>query len=330
MRRRVTIDDISRYTGLSRGTVSRAMNDRPDVSERTRARVLEACRALRYVPSRAARSLTTGRSDAVVALVGDLRAPFAVACLRGVLRQADRLRYAVYVTEQGDDPAGAQERIIELTGDRIDGLLVAGQVEGRLCAQLCEAAGQRPLVVCCRAEGVRCDTYLPDHPEAGRLVARCLLSHGRRHLLYLHRLGDAEAAERLAGFRRVCADAGITPTILAAADDTATVEQHVAGLREADGIAASDDRLAIAALWACARLGRTPGVEVLLLGQGNTPACEVLPWPLTSVDFGGEEIGQRAMETLVARINGRRVGAASVTHVAPRLMERATTGAARP
>ena len=53
--RKVTIEDISRDTGLSRGTVSRALNDRPDISTRTKQRVLETCRKLNYVPSFAAR-----------------------------------------------------------------------------------------------------------------------------------------------------------------------------------------------------------------------------------------------------------------------------------
>ncbi len=66
---RITIEDISRQTGLSRGTVSRALNDRPDISRQTKQRVLEACRKLNYLPSHAARSLATGRSFAVAVLV---------------------------------------------------------------------------------------------------------------------------------------------------------------------------------------------------------------------------------------------------------------------
>ena len=93
---KVTIEDISRSTGLSRGTVSRALNDRPDISAQTKQRVLEACLRLKYVPSHAARSLATGRRYAVAVLVDDLRTMFAgvvssrgyQSCARRALRRA--------------------------------------------------------------------------------------------------------------------------------------------------------------------------------------------------------------------------------------------------
>ena len=84
---KVTIDDISRETGLSRGTISRALNDRSDISDATKQRVMAACAKLHYTPSFAARSLATGRNLALAAVMGPLLewlAVFAVAAMLGV------------------------------------------------------------------------------------------------------------------------------------------------------------------------------------------------------------------------------------------------------
>jgi DNA-binding LacI/PurR family transcriptional regulator len=98
---KVTIEDISRDTGLSRGTVSRALNDRPDISPKTKQIVLESCRKLNYVPSHAARSLATGRNYAVAALVDNLESPFSAGFLRGAIDHARQAHYVVHVVELG-------------------------------------------------------------------------------------------------------------------------------------------------------------------------------------------------------------------------------------
>ncbi|RMF85876.1 MAG: LacI family transcriptional regulator, partial [Planctomycetota bacterium] len=86
---KVTIEDISRETGLSRGTVSRALNDRPDISAKTKRRVLEACRKLNYVPSYAARSLATGRRYAIAVIINSLTDPYDAEFARGVIAQGE-------------------------------------------------------------------------------------------------------------------------------------------------------------------------------------------------------------------------------------------------
>lgn len=322
---KVTIEDISRHTGLSRGTVSRALNDRPDISTRTKERVLEACRQLKYRPSHAARSLATGRSYAVAVVVDDLRSVFADAFLRGVLAQAARDCYAVHVSELGADPRAAINQLCAIASERIDSALLATALPPDGVRQLTAALENRPLVACAPIEGATCDVYQPDHVEAGRLVGRHILRDGSADVLYVHAGGAWGAPERLAGFHEICRENNLAPEQVTieipgeGRDRLAPVRDR---LRSVRAIAAGDDFLAVELMLLCAEAGRQPGRDITLVGQGNELVGARISPSLTTIDFCGEEVGRRAMDTAIQRIQKTRQDAAQHTRITPLLVVR--------
>jgi LacI family transcriptional regulator len=328
---KVTIEDISRYTGLSRGTVSRALNDRPDISQQTKQRVLEACQQLHYVPSHAARSLATGRRYAVAVLVDDLRCGYASSFLRGVIGRARRERYAVHVSELAPEPEEALAHLQTLLNERVDALLLATPLRPELVGRLAEIAGERPTVSSAAVNGVACDILAPDYVEAGRLVARHLLETRTEGLLYVHETGCEGASQRLVGFRAACAAAGLNaqeivvevpPRHGAAADRLHEVRARLGAVR---GIATSDDFLAVEVMLLCAQDGRKPGTDVALIGQGNELIGGRMSPGLTTIDFCGEEIGRRALDTALQRVSHSRQDAPEHTLVPPVLVLRETS-----
>jgi DNA-binding LacI/PurR family transcriptional regulator len=327
---KVTIEDISRYTGLSRGTVSRALNDRPDISQQTKQRVLEACQQLRYVPSHAARSLATGRRYAVAVLFDDLRCSYASSFLRGVIGRARSERYAVHVSDLSQEPEEALVHLQTLVNERVDALLVAA-APPELQDRLAEVVGDRPAVSAVPIRGVDCDMLGPDYSEAGRLVARHLLEKHADGVLYVHETGCDGASRRLAGFREACAAAGLNaqdivievqPPLAASGDRLAAVQARLDRVR---GIAASHDYLAVELMLLCARRGRQPGQDVAIMGQGNELVGGRMSPGLTTIDFCGEEIGRRALDVALQRVSGARQDAPEHTLVPPVLVERETT-----
>ncbi|MBI5864430.1 MAG: LacI family DNA-binding transcriptional regulator, partial [Planctomycetes bacterium] len=177
--RKVTIDDISRDTGLSRGTVSRALNNRPDISVETRSRVLASCTKLNYVPSHAARTLATGRNFTLLVLIDDLQSPQSAAALRGVLGVASPAHYFVHVIEL-NARAGAAERIRTISGERIDGAVVLAPLDAEGVRALRSMLDHKPSASIFPIENLGADVLQPDHLEAGRAAARRLIEDGIR------------------------------------------------------------------------------------------------------------------------------------------------------
>lgn len=320
---KVTIEDISRHTGLSRGTVSRALNDRPDISIRTKEKVLEACRKLNYIPSHAARSLATGRNYAIAVLVDHLRSDFASAVLRGVTGQASAAHYATDVIELGTTEAA--ERVRKIAAERVDALLNLAGLDVNATAALRDVAGNRPIVSTRSLAGVDCDLFAPDYREAGRMVARFAFSKrsGLGGVLFVQRESDANGDELHAGFAEIANTQGVDAAAATVrVDDPSQVEEQLsARLSDAAVLFASDDLLAVAAMMIAARRQVNPAI----IGCGNSMLAAEVPAGLTSVDFDVESIGARMMETALQRIATKRMDAPQQTYVAPRLVERGST-----
>ncbi len=320
--RKITIEDISRDTGLSRGTVSRALNDRPDISLKTKQKVLESCRRLNYVPSYAARSLATGRNYALVALIRDLSSSLASAFLRGVTERAARSGYVVHVVETGSDHDA--DRIATITTDRVDGVVNFASLSAAASRQLRQMFGTAPVASAVPIEDFTCDLIQPDLVEAGRMVARFLLRNGRRSVVCVRVPG--EAAHCLEGVYEVCREYGID-----ADEDTVTiadpnaVETLASRLARVDAVIASDDFLAISVMMLSERVGRRPGDEIAIVGFGNETVAGRISPGLTSVDFEGEQIGRRAVESIVSRLGQKEPPPPQSVRVAPRLVRRAST-----
>lgn len=324
--RRVTIDDISRYTSLSRGTVSRALNDRPDISRRTRDRVLEACEMLNYVPSHAARSLATGRNFAVVTLADDLRSPFTSAFVSGVTKSAERAGYVTYTTEIVSDAQEARRQIAALPIERVDAVLIASSISADNATVLREACAGRTIAACQAIDGIECDVFCPDHAEAGRLAAAHVITRGARSVLYVCRAGDVEGEDRLRGFREVCEQRDIDPDIVTVDDTPASYDALLAPLATVGAVVTADDAIGLAVMLRCERIGRQPGRDIAIVGQGNDRISGAAGTSLSTVDFNGCEIGERTMETVLQRIAKERLDTPATTLVAPRLIERASSG----
>lgn len=328
---KVTIEDISRHTGLSRGTVSRALNDRPDISHQTKQKVLEACRQLNYVPSHAARSLATGRSYAVAVLVDDLRAVYSACFLRGVIVRAQEQGYAVYVSELASDPQNAAAHISALARERVDGVLLGTTLPTELIQPLTESLDKRPLVSTAPVPGIACDVLAPDYRESGRIIGRLALRRDRAQVLYVHQGNVPGAEDRREGFADACRERGIDPNPLihtlptTNSPTTEPLDPIRPRLAETTVLAATDDFLAFELALACQRAGRIPGQDVAIIGQGNELVGAKVSPTLTTVDFCGEEIGRRTLELALQRATHTRQDAPQSVAVAPVLIEREST-----
>lgn len=327
---KVTIEDISRHTGLSRGTVSRALNNRPDISEQTKRRVLEACNQLKYVPSHAARSLATGRRYAVAVLVRDLRDAFDAGFVRGVLSRAQAEHYAVHITELSLERERSYDHLRTLVSERVDSLLISrplDEADGQQVAG--SSGGDHPIISAGPLPGISCDVMASDNVESGRLVARHVLrNNDGSGVVYLYDSADQAGTQRRDGFQEVCRAAGIDPAAItinvgerdaSAPDRLAPWHDRIAGAR---AVVAGTDELAFEAMLVCTARGRNPGQDVAIVGQGNS-LCGTRIWPtLTTTDLGAEEVGQRAMDLALQRVTKVRQDAAQETHVPPTLLAR--------
>ncbi|MGC3957034.1 MAG: LacI family DNA-binding transcriptional regulator [Verrucomicrobiota bacterium] len=203
-RRRVTIREVARAAGVSTQTVSRVLNDRPDVAPQTFARVQQVIADTGYRPNMLARSLIEGRTHTLGVVAFGLEYFGPSRIITGIERQAAAMGYAISLTlihrPETDD---VEDVLAGLAERQVDGVLWAIPEIAGDRAGLRERVGDLavPLLV---VGGTGSDDAVPsvaiDNRAIGRLATRHILDGGARQVaIVTGPLDWSEARERLAG-----------------------------------------------------------------------------------------------------------------------------------
>ena len=317
-----TLRDLSRHLGLSVTQVSRALNGHDDVAARTRARVVEAARDLRYQPNVSARKLVTGRSGMVGLVLPGVPPPEEegqfVQIVGGLSQHLSRLGrpFVLHVAGAEEDGLDAYRRL--LSGGALDGfVLLDPEVRDRRASFLREAGV--PFVIHGRVEGPEdYPFYDIDNREVGRRLTDALLAAGHRRVAFLNGPeGRSYAEGRRDGFLAAHAARGIAPEPgLHRFGPMTEAEGHLAALSlwggdaQATAVACGNARLARGVLRTLAALGLSVPGDVSVVAHddaipGLTPARFDPPVTVTRSPLA--EGWPHLAQALAARLDGAPV-----------------------
>src|SRR5918992_316706 len=179
----VTLADIARELGVSKMTVSRAINNHPLINAETRARVLEVARRLNYQPNQHARALATNRSYLIGVVVPDLMHSYFAEIYRGVEAVARPLGYRNLICNTDEDAAKELDETEALL-PRTDGLIVASSLPpGRVgFYKRIVKEGAKVVFIDRRLKGLNCPVVTTDDVQVGLLATEHLVSLGHRRI----------------------------------------------------------------------------------------------------------------------------------------------------
>ncbi len=298
---------------MSAQTVSRVINDRPDVAAGTRSAVLAAIAEVGFRPNAVARSLAHRRSWTIGVIASGL-GKFGIAeTLTAITDASDAAGYAVLVKEM----AGVETRdalpIIEF--------LVDHQVEGIICftPQLRFDAGALaaglptscpPIVFVKPGETSDYTTISIDSFAGARMATRHLIALGRRRIAHLGGPAEwREAKDRRDGWLAALGEAGLEPGVSIAGDWSSASGESAFGRMieqqpDMDALFVGNDQMALGALLVAHRNGiRVPGDLAVVGFDGVPESAQYIP-PLTTIEQPLHEQGGQAVDRLLREING--------------------------
>jgi LacI family transcriptional regulator len=308
MTNRPTIKDVAERAGVSIATVSRALNDKGDVSGETREHVREVARSIGYTPDRVARSLASQRTRLVAVVVGDnaghrdLSLIFFGKVLASISRRLSQSGYDPLLLQPSD--VGPEHSF--------DGAIVIG-VDGDdpLVAQV--ASRDVPLVgVDVRCSSGRAAYVGSDHANGVRLALAHLHALGHRRVAHLAGAQNTISGfERLEAFREETAALGLAvPDELVRRGDFTSAS----GYRETCAVLALDERptailaasdlMALGALQAIRDAGLKPGDDIAVVGFDDLEAAALAHPPLTTIRQDRKELGTIAATHAIELIEG--------------------------
>ena len=332
----VRMKDIARDLGVSTVTVSKALRGNPDIGEATRARVLARMKELNYQPNMLARGLASGQTFAVGLVVPDLVHPFFAEfakALGGVLRQSG---FALVLASSEEDVEIERSEIRTLIQRGMDAILVASCEPQGMTTPL--AVEGTPLVLIDRRfPALEANFVGSDDVRVGEIATAHLVAIGRRRIAHIGGKGTSPSVDRMTGYRKALAAAGIaaaknyvvTRERFEEAGDVAGYQamQELLGRKtRPDAVFCYNDLSAIGAMEAALDAGLRVPEDVAFVGSGNLRYARHLKVPLSSVDQGTDRMGEIAGRLAVELANGKRE-AAEVTVLEPRLVVRESSEA---
>lgn len=324
------MEDVAKRAGVSHQTVSRVLNQSPNVSEKTRQRVNQAIAELGYRRNTAARSLVTRRSQTIGLLASEMSEYGPSNTLLAVQQAAREAGYFVSIAGIREvSRASITEALTRFLDQGVDGIIVQVPHAGIL-ETLHELNLDVP-VVAIGASGVNGFSGAMVDQEAGaRSAVQHLVDLGHRRIAHVAGPdGWIDAEARVAGWRGVLSGAGLPEGPVVAGDWTAA-SGYRAGLelardRTVTAIFAGNDQMAVGLLRALNEQGLRVPQDMSVVGFDDLPEGAYLLPPLTTVRQGFEELGRHCIDAMLARLDG---GESSPTEVVlPELVVRASTAA---
>ena len=120
----ITIKEISKITGYSISTVSKALNDRYEIKESTKEKIRKIARLNHYVPNNAARVLRNKRTNIIAVIVPEITKPYFNTFLCKIQKKAAQIDYKVMIAQSYDDHEKEKEAILQMNDGTVDGILV--------------------------------------------------------------------------------------------------------------------------------------------------------------------------------------------------------------
>jgi DNA-binding LacI/PurR family transcriptional regulator len=301
-----TIKDVAKHANVSIATVSRIINNRGPISNKTRNKVYDSMKALHYQPNEMARALQKKKSNIIGLIVPSIEYAFFSRLIEAVEETCHENGYKLMLCRSAANADREIEMVSMLEGNKVDGIL--------LCSRLGDAsiyAGNTMPIVSIDRDIEGFSTVTSDNYNGGALAARALYDAGSRHpVLFGNKIPDYMSMNlRNVGFFDECHKLGIEPRYIlpseALKEATSEVDSYLQGIEAAqnmDGLFITGD--ALAATLICSQQFKEKGIfdKMPVVSYDGLDISNLLG--ITSIAQPIYEMGVCATEQLIMEIEG--------------------------
>ncbi len=336
---RINLKTIAKMAGVSVTTVSRALNDKTDISLETKRKILDIVNELGYTPDHLARSLRTRKTGAIGVIVSDITNPFFGSVIRGIEDALQKEEYSIFLCNSDENYEREERAIKTLLRKKVDGIIITPvEVEVADIFEL-QQSGMPLVLAARRIRKVNTSCVVANDVLGGFLAAEHLISEGHEKILYL--AGPSyltTAQERLEGHEKALRTYNIPVNkSLIKFTNSKMVDGYciVKDLLESHpktftAIASFNDYLSFGALKAIYEKGLEVPKDMAVIGYDDVEFCSLSVVPLSSIRIPQYDLGYKAAEVLTKNIHGStRTTEVKEVLLDPKLIVRSSTHLAR-
>jgi LacI family transcriptional regulator len=306
------IVDVAKLAGVAPITVSRCINNSGYCSVETRAKVEAAIAELGFVPNRLASGLRSKRTNTLALVLTDISNPFFTTIARGVEDMASDEGYTVIFCNTDESVSKEKMYVQMLLEKRVDGILLVPAQSTPDSVTLIQKHATPLVILDRRVPDVKADVVRCDSEGGAYELTRLLLSLGHREIAIINGpSGVSTAVDRLDGYRRALAEAGVAHHSRMEYDGSFTQESGYTLTHRAfansplpSALFAANNFIAFGALKALREMGLRVPEDVAVVGFDDLPAALVTFPFLTVANQPAYEMGRRAIEILLNKLCG--------------------------
>ncbi len=329
-----TIKEIAKIANVSAMTVSRALNNNPQVREKTRKKILTIAKQLGYRPNRIARSLVSKRSHLISLIVADIRNQYFSELARGIEDKARENGYNVIFCSTDNDSETLKTYVRLMMEVGVDGFILAAV---RLKEPIVEELADQhfPVVLVNRElKEKKANSVVIDNHAGAYLVVEHLINCGYEKIgIITGAFNLSTGVERFEGYRKALLDHGITFHEDYVSQGPFTKEhgcmaatKMLSRKNRPEAIFAASDNIALGVMDAAGKLGLRIPEDLALVGFDDTEFSSNAKINLTTVSQKKYEMGALGVQILLDLINSQEHGSVNKIVLEPELIIRKSCG----
>lgn len=309
----VTIKDIAEEAGVSVSTVSRVLNNKPDVNDKTKEKVQRVINKLNYNPNGIARGLVLKKTNTIGLIIPSITNPFFPTIAKGVEDEARKLGYSVVFCNTDNEVKHEKEIINLMKTKKVDGIIASFCIND--VNELNKLITDHFAVVQVDREisGLETPVVIIDNVLSGYLATTHLIKLGHRKIAHI--TGQPEVKntkDRLAGYKKALRENGISfneDWVLFGdpQKEKSGYKQMNYLLKEEDrptGVFITNDIMAIRAYKAIFDHGLTIPGDISIIGHDDIEMASIIRPSLTTIRQPKYKLGQMAARVIIDQING--------------------------
>lgn len=330
MKIKISTKEIAEICGVSRGTVDRALNNRPGISAATKEKILKVARQYGYRPHYVARSLVKGKTMSIGLVIFDINNRIFAQLVNAIEARAREWGYFVYLAFTQKDSSAEMDCIAQLTDRQVDGIILMPVNQGKPFEQYL-AKLEVPVVTFANKLSDRFPFVWIDDRQAVKDAVRHIASKGYEKIIYVSpplanyrkSVNLHSPLQRYAGFQKACQEhLDIQFTVVKEKQYLQAVWDVLNHTSQKQAIFCTSDIYAIDIIHFLRDKNCSVPAQAGVMGFDNIDLLSYITPPLTTIDYSVQEIGKTIVDRLVALINGKPVP--PETFLNHRIVERAS------
>ncbi|MCP3942135.1 MAG: LacI family transcriptional regulator [Desulfobacteraceae bacterium] len=305
----VSIKDVARVAGVSTATVSRVLSNKPHVREQVRNHVLCVIKEMGYRPNHLARSLRTQKANILGLIVSDIQNPFFSQVSRAVEDTASQKGMSIFLCNTDEDPEKEDRYLKVMRDERVSGIIFSPTQKLSNNFIDIKNYGLPMVIIDRRVKAVEIDSIQVDNIKAAKMAVKHLINHGCKRIAALFGTGSTTGKDRHEGYIKALEEHDLQPKTelvkfveAKKAEGYKAVKKLLNLPKPPDAIFTSNGLLSAGAFEALGQSSIKIPEEIALITFDETPWSTLVNPPLTVIAQPTYDIGKKAVQLLVKRI----------------------------